>query len=219
MKKTKVGILTVGLALALTISGCSNDVKDEVELSDNEDIEVVVDKEDESKNEDNSNARRAYSDEEIAEMYGGDSIVYESIMDIVGKEIPNLQLLNSNNEEVSLYDEYKNEPYIIELMATWCPACKETLETAKEFTAAESIPLVFISPNEDVNELEAFIGDLDVPFYVGKDENLFFDQLNIPFVPAYIYVDSDNIVQMLSAGAADVELIKSIANRSFNIGE
>lgn len=205
INKNKTKVVMILIVLMLTVVGCAVDTP-VVDVPLVEDP-IVLD--------DPSVVNQRYTMDEIEAMYGSEQMFMDVIKEFIWKEIPDLDLIDRDGNEVNLKELYLGKPFIVEFMGTWCPVCERTLPTANAFNEKSDIPYIFISGDQSIEEMKEFMGESNTPYYVGKDNKQFNDNYPLSFVPATLFVDSDGIVQMFGVGELSEEFIESIVMRSF----
>lgn len=179
----------------------------------------LINSKEEIKNEANKDA---YTIEEIESIYGDDPYILDPIKQYFGKTIQDVVLINQYGEETTLFEEFKDMDFIMEIMNTTCPVCERTVPNVAQFVSDNTIPYVLISAYDTLEAMQELIDKnnaSNVKFYIAKDPDVFYEKYDLSFVPASFYVDKNKTTKMIIAGDATVERIKETVKRSFDAYE
>lgn len=215
MKDKLVSLAVVGIISVSVLTGCVAD-KDVADQPEKPAVEQEVDVEDTDTTEDVAEEEVGpLTLEEIEELYGDDKMVMDVIENYIGLTMPNLDLVDRDGNVVNIRDIYPESDYIVEFMGTWCPVCEGTRESVDAFNETSDVSMIFVSGDEAIEDLIAFMDGYETPFYVAKSADEFNELLPIPFVPASFFVNSEGEIKMVGAGEMSPEFIEYIADRSF----
>lgn len=158
------------------------------------------------------------SREEILKMFTEDDDMLMGLFNnYLGEEMPNITMLNENGEEFKLKDLYENTPYIVEIMASWCPTCQESISHINDLKNSIDIPVFVVAPFEEKQEdLTTLLSDKNIEGldYYFSTREVFMEEMNIPFVPITVFVDETGIIQMIIPGSMDVEGLLMIKDKA-----
>lgn len=130
----------------------------------------------------------------------------------IGEPAPEFSVKGVDGE-ITL-DEYKDEPLLIEFIATWCPHCNKVaprLQQALEIEPTES--LMVGAANEPEKKVILFHEKYNLPGEVGFDDK---DLTTITMYqgtgyPTLVFLDKDHEVVSIQTGEPSVsELVKSL---------
>lgn len=151
----------------------------------------------------------AYSATKDLKSYIGFKIKYSSI---VKKEnirtgiskMPNLKLIDTDGNSLTLYDEIKSHEYVIlSFGSIYCEDCREEYEILQEKNSIGNLPgniAFYLCVPEGSNYVKAFKEDtgITLPIYtVDKDE---IDRCGIVNIPATALIGSNYKIKLLLTG-------------------
>lgn len=129
-----------------------------------------------------------------------------------GKRAPNFTLMNTEGEEVSLYD-YAGEKVLLNFWATWCPPCRAEIPDLQRFYEEEDIVILGVNLTETRNEVEdvyPFIEEYEMTFPVLLDEESKVSFLyEIQPIPTNFLINTDGTIHNVAYGALNYGLLKS----------
>ena len=122
----------------------------------------------------------------------------------VGNLAPDFQLLNLEEEPVSLSD-FQNKPVILNFWKTSCPPCiSETpyIQQVYEEWSAKGLVLLTINVGGISSQVREFLQSHNLSFPVLLDtDRTVFQEYNVPGTPATFFIDRDGTIQFVKVGA------------------
>ncbi|MDD2680145.1 MAG: TlpA disulfide reductase family protein [Candidatus Omnitrophica bacterium] len=109
-------------------------------------------------------------------------------------EAPDFQLLDLNDQKVSLSDYKHKQAVVLFFWTTWCPYCREELRilnAEQQDLAKDAITLLAINVGESKHKVENFVKGRNLRFRVLLDETGRVTEIyDLLGVPSYIVVNS-----------------------------
>ena len=88
---------------------------------------------------------------------------------LIGKNIPNIKIINFNENQKISFSKYKNKRFILNFFASWCLPCK--IEAPLLNKISSNIPIVGIAYKDKKEDMIKFLKNYGNPFNeIGVDE-------------------------------------------------
>jgi cytochrome c biogenesis protein CcmG/thiol:disulfide interchange protein DsbE len=97
----------------------------------------------------------------------------------------------------------RGKPVIMEVMASWCSACKRSAPRLVEVWRAhqkENVTFLAVSVDEDQAAASRIKSDWQLPFAVAMDDGSVSRNYGIELLPTLIYIDKNGLVRHSFAG-------------------
>ena len=97
----------------------------------------------------------------------------------------------------------RGKPVLMEVVASWCSACKRTSPRLVEAWRAhhnENVTFLAVSVDEDPTAASRLKSDWNIPFAVAMDDGSVSRNYGINMLPTLIYIDKNGKVKHASAG-------------------
>lgn len=158
-----------------------------------------------------------FTKKELMEMHESNDLMTAAVEKYFGKKFPDIDVVNQDDELVSLLEEYSGREVIVAVMGSWCEACAEALPIVSDFNEKQgNVPYVIVGKDDHVANLKEFIGNYSIPYYAAYDFEKFNSQLDVPFVPLIFFLDKNHEIVMLSAGYLDLSYMEYITGRIYD---
>ncbi|MHA1939358.1 MAG: TlpA family protein disulfide reductase, partial [Candidatus Thorarchaeota archaeon] len=145
-----------------------------------------------------------------------DNIAYDVDLRSLGVQLPDWNLIMSDESSVSLHS-LRDRFVVIDLMATWCSTCaiqNVNFETLHD-NMGDSIHL--ISLTVDVSETAAmmaeYMANRDLPWLHGLDtQSVFLNYFNVQFLPSIVIIDNEGFLRWFHEGLwSEADMAETLA--------
>jgi thiol-disulfide isomerase/thioredoxin len=122
----------------------------------------------------------------------------------IGNRAPDFELLNLDNQVVSLGD-FKGQPVLINFWATWCGPCRSEipyLQQINEGWSADGLVILAIDIGESQTTIEEFFeaNKFSLPVLLDVHNNVT-GNYGITGIPTTFFIDKDGIIREKVVGA------------------
>ena len=114
---------------------------------------------------------------------------------LIGKSVPEVSLLDFENNQSVPFSKFKGKITIITFWATWCGPCIKELPNVKstfEKLNAKGFEIIGVSLDQERAELEKMIAEKKMTwpqYFEGGEKNKFADEFQIASIPTMWLVD------------------------------
>lgn len=130
----------------------------------------------------------------------------------VGQAAPDFEVENIVRGEPIVLSELvaaDDRPIVINVMASWCPPCREEIPELSAFADANPGVLVLgVAVEDSYDDLKQFVAELKPTYTVGLDEGSMRENYPTLGLPATFFLDSDGVVVEVFNGVLDQELLE-----------
>ena len=133
--------------------------------------------------------------------------------DLTGDAAPDVQLVGADGRSVPL-SSYRGKPVLLDLWATWCPPCIESLPKLAELNRqAAPLGLVMLSVDEDEEAKDAtgFLAKNHYTWPNTHDDGKVGDAFKKVGIPLIVLIDGKGKIAFYKAGDDDAGLRKALA--------
>lgn len=144
-----------------------------------------------------------------------------------GEKAPDFTLTDIDGRKLSLSD-FRGEPVIVEIMATWCGTCiSETDDLRKALSAYKNLFIISVDvdPTETDKEIDRFrraysLPEFDNRWFFARDTDQVSLKFGSPFTGTTILIDKDGKIAYFDAWSTDFEEIqKAMIKLGYGKGE
>jgi len=128
---------------------------------------------------------------------------------LLGKPAPQFSLAQVENIAKTVDTRtFAGKPYVVNVWATWCVACREEHATLLALARQNVVPIVGLDWNDDLSQAQRWLGALGNPYVATAfDSN---GKVAIDFgvfgAPETFLIDANGIVQYKHAGVMTIEV-------------
>lgn len=116
--------------------------------------------------------------------------------------LPQGLVLHSLAGEASALDDRKGKPFVVNLLASWCPPCQREMPMLIEEAARSPAPILLANQGEDPEKVRAWLdmqGLGSAHVLLDRDQNVA-GAINSAGLPATLFVDSKGLIRELHGG-------------------
>ncbi len=122
-------------------------------------------------------------------------------------EFQNWDFTLSNESVVSLHD-FRGTTLVLELMATWCSACKSQIPLFQNLESIRGNEIVLLALSVDISETPAMMADYKInegfDWDCGvEDAGTFSEYLDVSLIPTILIIDSSGLLRWIHEGTWD----------------
>lgn len=132
----------------------------------------------------------------------------------VGQVAPEFEVENIVRGEPIVLSELvaaDDRPIVINLMASWCPPCREEIPELNAFAGANPDVLVLgVAVEDSYDDFKKFVTDVQPTYPVGFDEGPMRENYPTFGLPATFFLDSDGVIVDVFNGTVDQELLEDL---------
>ncbi|RSL29839.1 thiol disulfide exchange role in cytochrome c biogenesis [Salibacterium salarium] len=129
-----------------------------------------------------------------------------------GDPAPDFELETLDGETMSL-SQMEGSPVLINFWATWCPPCRAEMPDMQTFYEENDIEVLAVNLTDTESgqsAVSSFVEEMDLTFPVLLDKDVSVaGKYNIQPVPTSFFIDSEGIIQHISIGAMNEDIMNS----------
>jgi peroxiredoxin len=114
----------------------------------------------------------------------------------VGDAAPDFELTSLESETVRLR-QFKGQPVLLSIGATWCPDCRKEAPLLEELHKAHpELVVLLIDSKEGIDVVQNFADEFDIthPILLDHDGSVF-KLYQVFAIPTLLFIDADGIIQ------------------------
>ncbi len=124
--------------------------------------------------------------------------------DLIGKQAPDLSLPSSDGTVGSIMSARQGGKAMLIFWATWCPHCREELESVQQQLAAfneAGIKVILVNSGESREEVIAYLNNrqINLPSFI-DEENALQEPYQLVGIPTVVLIAEDGTILTVSYG-------------------
>jgi cytochrome c-type biogenesis protein len=137
-----------------------------------------------------------------------------------GSEAPPFTLTSIDGTNFSLSD-YRGEVVVLDLMATWCPLCKDEMEELSQLGQEYSdvvIMTISVYPLETAEDLRNYKEEHNADWLFARDTENILVKYNAFSLPTIVVIDPQGYISFQKSALVPVEELRSEVERAYSGG-
>ena len=126
----------------------------------------------------------------------------------VGDAAPDFELTSLEGETVRL-SQFKGQPILLSIGATWCPDCRKEAPLLEELHKAHpELVVLLVDSNESQDVVQNFADEFDITHPILLDQDSLVSKLYQVFaIPTELFIDADGIIRAKLIERVTTELL------------